>query len=61
MHGLAIKLWISEFDNEADEFRTLDSVVYLAHDISHSDILYLSSVISHLVGDDSLEELFRQG
>ena len=60
MYGLAIKLWSSEFDKESDEFKTLDSVVYLSHDISNSDILYLSSVISHLVGDDSLEDVFRK-
>ena len=60
MHGLAIKLWSSEFDQDSDEFRTLDSVVYLTHDIGHNDIVYISSVISHLVGDNSLEEVFRK-
>ena len=60
MYGLAIKLWSSEFDKESDEFKTLDSVVYLSHDIGHSDIVYLNTVISHLVGDDSLEDVFRK-
>ena len=60
MYGLAIKLWSSEFDKESDEFKTLDSVVYLSHDIGHTDIVYISSVISHLVGDNSLEEVFRK-
>ena len=60
MHGLAIKLWSSEFDKDSDEFRTLDSVVYLSHDIGHTDIVYIGSVISHLVGDASLEDVFRK-
>ena len=60
MHGLAIKLWSSEFDQVSDEFKTLDSVVYLSHDINHSDIVYIGSVISHLVGDSSLEDVFRK-
>ena len=60
MYGLAIKLWSSEFDKESDEFKTLDSVVYLSHDIGHSDIVYLNTVINHLVGDDSLEDVFRK-
>ena len=59
MYGLAIKLWSSEFDKVSDEYKVDDSVVYLCHDISNRDILYLSSVINHLVGDNSLEEVFR--
>ena len=59
MFGIAIKLWCSEFDQESDEFKVNDSVVYLCHDINNRDILYLSTVINHLVGDNSLEEIFR--
>ena len=60
MYGLAIKLWSSEFDRESDEFKVVDSVVYLSHDINTQDILYLSTVVNHLVGDESLEEVFRK-
>ena len=60
MYGMAIKLWCSEFDNQNDEFKVNDSVVYLCQDIVNKDIIYLSTVIKHLVGDDSLEEIFRK-
>ena len=60
MIGVAIKLWSSEFDKASDEFKTSDSVVYLCHDIKTPDILYLSTVINHLVGDDSLDEVFNK-
>ena len=60
MYGMAIKLWCSEFDNQNDEFKVNDSVVYLCQDIVKKDIIYLSTVIKHLVGDDSLEEIFRK-
>ena len=60
MYGVAIKLWSSEFDKASDEYKVADSVVYLCHDIKTPDILYLSTVINHLVGDDSLDELFRK-
>ena len=55
-----MKLWSSEFDSASDEFKISDSVVYLCHDIKTPDILYLSTVINHLVGDDSLDQLFRK-
>ena len=60
MYGLAIKLWSSEFDKESDEFQTIDSVVYLCHDIVNKDILYLSNVIKHFVGDESLDDVFKK-
>ena len=60
MYSLAIKLWSSEFDKESDEYKMLDSVVYLCNDVANRDILYLSTVINHLVGDDSLDEVFRK-
>ena len=60
MYGLAIKLWSSEFDKELDEYKIIDSVAYLCNDVANRDILYLSTVINHLVGDDSLDEIFRK-
>ena len=60
MYGVAIKIWSSEFDKESDEFKTVDSVVYLCHDIANKDIIYLSTVINHLVGDDCLDDVFKK-
>ena len=60
MYGLAIKLWSSEFDKKLDEYKIIDSVAYLCNDVANRDILYLSTVINHLVGDDSLDEIFRK-
>ena len=60
MYGLAIKIWSSEFDKSSEEFKTIDSVVYLCHDIVHKDIIYLSTVINHVVGDDSLDNVFKK-
>ena len=60
MISVAIKLWSSDYDSASEEFKTSDSVVYLCHDIQTPDILHLSTVINHLVGDDSLDQLFRK-
>merc|ERR1712012_849138 len=60
MYGLAIKIWSSDFDKHSGNFNITDSVVYLCHDIVHKDIIYLSTVINHIVGDDSLENIFKK-
>ena len=59
-NGIAIKLWSSHFDRETDSLQTDDSVVYVFGDTSVEDILYISSVVNHLTGDDSLDGLFRK-
>ena len=60
MYGIAIKLWTSHFDKDSDSYKADDSVVYVFGDSSAEDILYVSSVINHLTGDQSLEALFRK-
>ena len=58
--GISVKLWSSEYDPSNSEFLTSDSVVYVFQDRSQEDILYISSVVKHLTGDDSLDEIFNQ-
>ena len=60
MYGIAIKLWSSEFNVEATGYNTLDSVVYLFEDRSKEDLRYLANTVKHLVGNDSLDNLFEQ-
>ena len=60
MYGIAIKLWSSHFDKDSDCYKADDSVVYVFGDSSAEDILYVSSVVNHLTGDQSLEALFKK-
>ena len=59
MFGFSLKIWNSQFEKESDEFKTLDSVVYIFNEIDGKDIIHLSTVINFLVGDESLQEIFR--
>ena len=59
-NGIAIKLWSSHFDKESDTLKTDDSVVYVFGETSAEDILYVSNVVNHLTGDESLDALFRK-
>ena len=60
MYGIAIKLWSSEFNLEAKGYNTLDSVVYLFEDRSREDLRYLANTVKHLVGNDSLDNIFEK-
>ena len=53
-------MWSSHFDRDTDSLQTDDSVVYVFGDTSVEDILYISSVVNHLTGDESLDGLFRK-
>ena len=60
MYGIAIKLWTSHFDKDSESYKTDDSVVYVFGESSAEDILYVSSVVNHLTGDQSLDALYRK-
>jgi len=60
MLGITIKLWCSHYDVPNNEFVTSDSVAYLFQDRSQEDILYISSMVKQLTGDDSLDAIFTQ-
>jgi len=58
--GISIKLWNSDYDQSSNEFLTTDSVVYVFQDRSQEDILYISSVVKQLTGDNSLDDIFNE-
>jgi len=58
--GISIKLWSSDYDQNTNEFLTTDSVVYVFQDRSQEDILYISSVVKQLTGDNSLDDIFNE-
>ena len=60
MLGVTIKLWCSDFDVSSNEFVTSDSVAYVFQDRSQEDILFISSLVKQLTGDDSLDDIFTQ-
>ena len=60
MLGVSIKLWCSDYDASSDQFISSDSVAYVFQDRSQEDILFISSVVKRLTGDDSLDAIFNQ-
>ena len=60
MLGISIKLWCSDYEASSNQFISSDSVAYVFQDRSQEDILFISSVVKQLTGDDSLDAIFTQ-
>ena len=58
-YGISIKLWNSQYNPDTNQFSTENSVVYLFQDRGLSDMMYISSIVKHLVGDDSLDSIIN--
>ena len=58
-YGISIKLWNSQYNPDTNQFSTENSVVYLFQDRGLSDMMYISSIVKHLVGDDSLDNIIN--
>ena len=57
--GISIKFWTSFYHQDTNEFKSEDSVAYLFTERSVDDLIFLSTTLNHLVGDNSLDSLIR--
>lgn len=58
-YGISIKFWHSQFMSNTNEYKVENSVAYLFQDKSVEDLIYISSIVKHLVGNDSLDSLIN--
>ena len=58
-YGISIKLWSSQFQASTNEFTVENSVAYMFQDRAHEDMIYISSIVKHLVGDNSLDTIIK--
>ena len=58
-YGISIKLWSSQYDANSNEFLAENSVAYVFQDRALEDMMYISTIVKHLVGDDSLDTIIN--
>ena len=58
-YGISIKLWNTQYNATTNEFSVDNSVAYLFQDRALEDMMYISSIVKHLVGDDSLDNIIN--
>ena len=58
-YGISIKFWSSLYQASTNEFKSENSVVYLFQDRSVEDLIYISSIVKHLVGNNSLDNVIN--
>ena len=58
-YGISIKLWSSQYQASTNEFKVEDSVSYMFPDRAIEDMMYISNIVKHLVGDDSLDTIIK--
>ena len=58
-YGISIKLWNTQYNATTNEFSVDNSVAYLYQDRALEDMMYISSIVKHLVGDDSLDNIIN--
>ena len=58
-YGISIKLWSSQYQASDNEFKVENSVAYMFPDRALEDMMYISNIVKHLVGDDSLETIIK--
>ena len=59
-YGISIKLWSNQYKASTNEFKVENSVAYMFQDRGHEDMIYISSIVKHLVGDDSLDTIIKE-
>ena len=59
-YGISIKLWGSQYQASTNEFKVENSVVYMFQDRAMEDMMYISNIVKHLVGDDSLDTIIKE-
>ena len=59
-YGISIKLWSSQYQASTNEFKVENSVAYMFQDRAHEDLMYISDIIKHLVGNDSLDTIIKE-
>ena len=59
-YGISIKLWSSQYKASTNEFKVENSVAYMFQDRDAKDMTYISSIVKHLVGDDSLDSIIKE-
>ena len=59
-YGISIKLWSSQYEVSTNEFKVENSVAYMFQDRDMEDMVYISSIVKHLVGDDSLDTIIKE-
>ena len=59
-YGISIKLWNTQYNATTNEFSVDNSVAYLFQDRALEDMMYISSIVKHLVGDDSLDTIIKE-
>ena len=57
--GISIKFWTSLYHESTNEFKHENSVAYLFQDRDIEDLVFLSTTLKHLVGNDSLDDLIK--
>ena len=58
-YGISIKLWSSQYQASTNEFKVENSVAYMFQDRAMEDMMYISNIVKHLVGDDSLDTIIK--
>lgn len=59
MLGISVKVWQLSWEETPKEFTIPDSSVFVFQDRGTEDLFYIRTVLRHLIGDESLDDIFN--